>query len=97
MLSLRLLSTIDWNAFFERSSVGSAGLLREDPSGAYPLQDFVTSDRYRRIVEKIARGSNADEADVARKAVDLARQGGKPEQGERARRLLPDRQGRSRA
>ena len=74
MLSLRLLSAIDWNSFFERSSLVEK-ILRDDPAGAYPLQDFATSDRYRKAVERIARGSNADELEVARKAVELARAG----------------------
>ena len=96
MLSLRLLSAIDWNAFFEQSSHVEA-ILREDPSGVYPRQDFATSDRYRRIVEMIARGSGADEIEVARRAIDLARQGSAArwrDVGERAarpRRLLPGR------
>ena len=60
MLSLRLLSAVDWNAFFERSSQVQQ-ILREDPAGVYPHQDFATSDRYRKVVERIARGSNADE------------------------------------
>ena len=72
VLSLRLLSAVDWNAFFEQSSHVEA-ILREDPSGVYPRQDFATSDRYRRAVETIARGSSADEIEVARRAVDLAR------------------------
>ena len=73
VLSLRLLSAMDWNAFFEQSSRVEA-ILREDPSGVYPQQDFATSDRYRRMVETIARGSGADEIEVARRAIDLARQ-----------------------
>ena len=72
MLSLRLLSAVDWNAFFEQTSHVEA-ILRDDPSGVYPRQDFATSDRYRRVVEKIARGSDADEIEVARRAVELAR------------------------
>ena len=48
--------------FFERSSLVEK-ILRDDPAGAYPQQDFATSDRYRKAVEKIARGSNADELD----------------------------------
>ena len=74
VLSLRLLSAVDWNAFFERTSVVQK-ILRDDPTGAYPLQDFATSDRYRKAVERIARGSNADEVDVARKAIELASAG----------------------
>src|SRR5262249_19103158 len=74
VLSLRLLSAIDWNTFFERCSLVEKAL-RDDPAGAYAVQDFATSDRYRKAVEKIARGSDADELDVARKAVELARGG----------------------
>ena len=69
MLSLRLLSAIDWNAFFEQSSRVEA-ILRDDPSGVYPRQDFATRDRYRRTVETIARGSGADEIEVARRAIE---------------------------
>jgi cyclic beta-1,2-glucan synthetase len=71
VLSLRLLSAVDWNAFFEQSSQVEA-ILREDPAGIYPRQDFATSDRYRRMVEMVARGSKADEIEVARKVVALA-------------------------
>ena len=45
----------------------------QDPAGIYPHQDFATSDRYRRMVETIARGSGADEIAVARRAIELAR------------------------
>ncbi len=83
VLSLRLLSAVDWNAFFEESSHVEA-ILREDPCGAYPHQEFATSDRYRRMVEMIARGSGADEIEVAHRALDLARQGSAPTAGEAA-------------
>ena len=74
VLSLRLLSAIDWNSFFEQSSRVEA-ILREDPAGIYEHQDFQTSDRYRRVIETIARGSHADEIDVARHAIELAHRG----------------------
>ncbi|MGA2703308.1 MAG: glucoamylase family protein [Isosphaeraceae bacterium] len=74
VLSLRLLSAVDWNSFFERSSLVEK-ILREDPAGIYPHQDFATNDRYRKVVEKIARGSKADELTVARQAIELARTG----------------------
>ena len=69
--SLRLLSALDWAAFFERSSVVDA-VLREDPAGVYSRQDFATRDRYRQAVEKLSRGSRHDEGEVARQAVALA-------------------------
>ena len=55
VISLRVLSAIDWNDFFERQSHVEK-ILREDPSGVYAQQDFATRNRYRRVVEEIARG-----------------------------------------
>jgi cyclic beta-1,2-glucan synthetase len=69
--SLRLLSALDWPAFFERTSLVEARL-RDDPAGVYSLQDFSTRDRYRQMVEKLSRGSQDDEIEVADKAVALA-------------------------
>jgi cyclic beta-1,2-glucan synthetase len=72
--SLRLLSALDWNAFFERHSAVEA-ILRTDPSGTYSAQDFATRDRQRRAVERIARRSGADETRVARRAIERAQAG----------------------
>ena len=72
--SLRLLSALDWNVFFEKVSLVET-LLGEDPCGAYNRQDFATRDRYRQEVEKLSRGSKWLEPDVARRAVELARRG----------------------
>ena len=69
--SLRLLSALDWPAFFERTSLVEARL-RDDPAGVYSHQDFATRDRYRQMVEKLSRGSQYDEVAVADKAVGLA-------------------------
>jgi cyclic beta-1,2-glucan synthetase len=69
--TLRLLSTVDWNDFFERHSVVEFAL-REDPANVYSRQDFPTRDRYRRAVEHIARRSSRDEREVARRAIALA-------------------------
>jgi cyclic beta-1,2-glucan synthetase len=74
ILGLRLLSAIDWKSFFEQSSRVER-VLRTDPSGMYLQQDFATSDRVRREVERIARGSTADEIEVARTAIEMARAG----------------------
>ncbi|MDG3007912.1 GH36-type glycosyl hydrolase domain-containing protein [Paludisphaera mucosa] len=71
VVSLRLLSAVDWNAFFEQQSLVQKILL-DDPSGSYALQDFATCDRCRKVVERTARGSKADELAVARRAVELA-------------------------
>jgi cyclic beta-1,2-glucan synthetase len=71
VLSLRLLSALDWNAFFEHASHVEV-ILRNDPAGIYSNQDFATCDRYRRTIETIARNCNADEIAVAQRAVELA-------------------------
>jgi hypothetical protein len=44
--------------------------LRRDPG--YPTMDFATRDRYRHVVEAIARRSPASEDDVAEAAIRLA-------------------------
>jgi cyclic beta-1,2-glucan synthetase len=69
--SLRLLAALDWNDFFERASLVEA-LLRQDPGGVYPRQDFRTRDRYRRELERLARRSGKDERAVARALLDSA-------------------------
>ncbi len=74
VISLRLLSVIDWNVFFEKHSVVEV-ILQDDPSGVYARQDFATRDRYRRAVERIARRSDVAEEAVARRAVEMARAG----------------------
>ncbi len=72
--SLRLLGNLDWTVFFERTSAVEA-LLRTDPAGVYARQDFATRDRYRRAVERLARGSRREEPDTARRALGLAGRG----------------------
>ena len=69
--SLRLLSAIDWAIFFERASLAEA-VLRDDPAGIYARQEFATKDRYRRIVEYLARGAGIGELEVARRTLALA-------------------------
>ncbi len=72
--SLRFLSRMDWRTFVENTSVIDARL-REDPAGTYPRMDFHTRDSYRRMVEKMARLSGADEVEVAETVLRLARSG----------------------
>ncbi len=71
--SLRELSRLDWREVFEELSVVER-VLREDPSGVYPVMEFASRDYYRTVVEQVARRSpTASEVDVARTAVELAR------------------------
>jgi cellobiose phosphorylase len=71
--SLRFLTTMNWREFVETMSVVEK-VLREDPADIYVRMDFVTRDHYRHVVENIAKHSPIFERDVARKAVDLARE-----------------------
>src|SRR5437868_1410043 len=69
--SLRLLSAIDWKKFVETLSQVEQ-TLRADPADVYRDMDFATRDRYRHVVESLAKQSEHSETDVARKAVQLA-------------------------
>ena len=69
--SLRFLDATDWREFVEEMSVVERAL-REDPQGLYGKMSFATRDRYRHVVEKIARNSNSSEGQVAGRAVQLA-------------------------
>ena len=66
--SLRFLGAMDWREFVETMSVVEQ-TLREDPGDVYGKMDFATRDRYRHVVEKIAKSSRCSESEVARKAI----------------------------
>jgi cyclic beta-1,2-glucan synthetase len=69
--SMRLLSNVNWQDFFE--SVNAVDpILARDPAGAYRSMDFASRDRYRHVVERIAKGSGAREIEVAKSALALA-------------------------
>lgn len=70
--SIRLLGAIDWREFVETMS-SVERTLREDPHGIYGEMDFATRDRYRHETERLAKDCGLAEAEVARKAVELAR------------------------
>src|SRR4029077_6755005 len=71
--SLRLLSAIDWKEFVETLSLVEQ-TLRGEPAGVYGDMDFATRDRYRHVVETLARYSALSEIEVGRKAVELPRE-----------------------
>ncbi|MHB8894100.1 MAG: GH36-type glycosyl hydrolase domain-containing protein [Candidatus Geothermincolia bacterium] len=71
--SLRFLGTMDWREFVESMSVVER-TLREDPDGTYDTMDFPTRDRYRHVVEKVAKNGLLSEGEVAAAAVRLARE-----------------------
>jgi cyclic beta-1,2-glucan synthetase len=69
--SLRFLSAMDWKEFVETLSLVEE-TLRSDPADVYRGMDFATRDRYRHSVEFLARHSRFPEAEVARRAIQLA-------------------------
>ncbi len=77
ILSLRMLATQDWQDFFESTSVVES-ILRNDPADVYTRMDFETRNRYRNVVEELARGSQAEEIDVVREAIRISQDGEKP-------------------
>jgi len=72
--SLRHLGTMDWRAFVETMSVVDQ-TQRSDPGAAYAGMDFASRDRYRHIVEEVAKASGLSEEAVATRAIELARAG----------------------
>jgi cellobiose phosphorylase len=68
--SLRALSAIDWRQFVEHTSLVEQRL-REDPADVYATMDFATRDRYRHVVEAMARTHELGESVVADAAVAL--------------------------
>ncbi len=81
--SLRFLGATDWREFVETMSVVEQ-TLGEDPCGAYKGMDFATRDRYRHVVEKIAKRASCSEGDVARAAIGLAYGGAERKDDDRA-------------
>jgi len=75
--SLRFLGTMNWREFVETMSEADQ-ILREDPGDIYVKMDFSTRDRYRHVIEKIARKSNLSESEVARLAIGLAKKASAP-------------------
>jgi cyclic beta-1,2-glucan synthetase len=69
--SMRLISNIDWHDFFEAVSLVDP-ILRTDPLESYSLMDRATRDSYRKVIERISKGSNFSEIEVARKAIEIA-------------------------
>ncbi|MDP2056755.1 MAG: cyclic beta 1-2 glucan synthetase, partial [Thiobacillus sp.] len=69
--SLRFIGAMDWKHYVESLSVVEQ-TLREDPMEMHASQDFATRDRYRHVIEDVARGSTCSEMAVAREAIVLA-------------------------
>jgi len=80
--SLRSLNATNWNDFVESLSAVES-ILGEDPVSIYGKMNFSTRDRYRHVVEKIAKKCLHSESEVARKALELAREGAAVQDKER--------------
>ncbi|PYM78724.1 MAG: glycosyl transferase, partial [Candidatus Rokuibacteriota bacterium] len=65
ILSMTLMSSLDWSELFESVSLVD-GVLGATPG--YGAMDFTTRDSYRHAIEELARGSRRSELDVARAA-----------------------------
>jgi len=79
--SLRSLGATDWREFVETMS-GVEQILREDPDGVYGKMDFTSRDRYRHVLENIAKTSRLSETEVARHALNLACEGAARDDGD---------------
>ena len=73
--SLRIISELDWAAFFEQVSLVDTRL--RDGSD-FAAMDFATRNNYRTAIEDLARGSGCDELEVASTALELAATGDGP-------------------
>ncbi|HEX4044133.1 MAG TPA: glucoamylase family protein, partial [Gammaproteobacteria bacterium] len=71
--SLRRLNEVDWREFVEDMSVVEH-TLQQDPTATYHQMDFNTRDRYRHVVECLARASLLPEWTVAATAIELAKE-----------------------
>ena len=71
--SLRFINNSDWREFVEKTS-GVEEILRTDIGNIYGHMDFTTRDHYRHLVEAIAKRSGTSELEVARIAIDAARE-----------------------
>ena len=66
IMSMSLISALDWTEFFETVSLVDE-VLQAGPN--YAAMDFATRDGYRHAVEQLARGSGRPELEVAREAI----------------------------
>ncbi|MEO6526250.1 MAG: hypothetical protein ABIP93_06470, partial [Gemmatimonadaceae bacterium] len=69
--SLRAVANVDWHTFVEDLSATEA-MLRRDPASVYDDMTFATRDRYRHVVEHLARRTRTVEHEVASAAVAMA-------------------------
>lgn len=71
--SMRLISSLDWMVFFEQVNLAEK-TLREDPAEVYAAMDAPSRDRYRRVLERIAKRSGKSDLETAQRVVETAQQ-----------------------
>ena len=81
--SVRFLEANDWKSFFEETSFVEH-ILREDPSGVYPRMDFASRNRYRGVLETLARRCPLGEIEVAEAVVSWSLEVSAAEQADSA-------------
>jgi cellobiose phosphorylase len=72
--SLITLNQLSWQEVFEKVSAVDA-ILKDDPAGIYLKMNFNTRNRYRNVIEFIARRSEYSEVDIAKEVVHLSQEG----------------------
>ena len=77
--SMRLTSAFDWQEFFESVSLVDE-ILRNGSN--FADMDFDTRDHYRHAIEDLSRGTSHSEIEIARRAVQRAKQSGAKLQGD---------------
>jgi cyclic beta-1,2-glucan synthetase len=70
--SLTRVTSLEWKAFFDKVCLVES-VLRTDPAGSYASMDYESRQTYRTAVANLAARSTFGEAEVARKAIALAR------------------------
>ncbi len=73
VVSLREITETDWSDFVEKCSVIDR-ILKQDPARKYSEMDFKTRDSYRKIIEKLSKGSSLSETEVSNCAFQLAKE-----------------------
>ena len=68
--SMRLISSVDWPAFFESVSLVDAALCAHN---GFAAMDFPTRDNYRHAIEDLSRQSSYTEIEITEKIIEKAR------------------------
>ncbi|TCO73125.1 GH36-type glycosyl hydrolase domain-containing protein [Marinisporobacter balticus] len=72
IISLNIVSKLEWNELFESLSIVEE-ILRKDPLDIYSKMDFASRDYYRNQIEKISKKCKVSETQIARKAIEYAK------------------------